>query len=87
TIILPIARVKKAIKLDPEVKSVSKEGLALIAKATELMIASLAKGTWRSMAGKKGMKSKDLANFAFPKPSLYWLKDELRRERRCSKWD
>ncbi|KAJ8610592.1 hypothetical protein CTAYLR_007156 [Chrysophaeum taylorii] len=43
--VIPIARVKKIVKLDPEVKSVSKEATAVIAKMTELFVGRLAKET------------------------------------------
>lgn len=41
-LLLPLARIKRIIKLDEEVKNVSKESVATIAKATELFIARMA---------------------------------------------
>jgi histone H3/H4 len=41
-LLLPLARIKRIIKLDEEVKNVSKESVAAIAKSTELFIARLA---------------------------------------------
>lgn len=41
-LLLPLARIKRIIKLDEEVKNISKESVAAIAKLTELFIARLA---------------------------------------------
>jgi len=42
-VIFPLARIKKIIKADPEVKTVNKEALQLIGKATELLLSELAR--------------------------------------------
>jgi histone H3/H4 len=58
------ARVKKIIKLDPEVKNVSKESLVTIAKATELFVAYLAMRAAASASarGAKSLKDTDIIN-------------------------
>eukprot|EP00118_Oscarella_pearsei_P027844 m.311361 g.311361 ORF g.311361 m.311361 type:complete len:123 (+) comp66852_c0_seq1:51-419(+) len=44
---LPLARVKNMIKIDPDISLASQESVFLIAKATELFVASLAKEVHR----------------------------------------
>ena len=51
---LPLARVKKFIKLDPDVKQVSPNAVKLVARATELFVAYLARKAFeRTMAEKR----------------------------------
>eukprot|EP01033_Poteriospumella_lacustris_P003767 gene3767-2671_t len=82
-LLLPLARVKRIIKLDEEVKNVSKESVATIAKATELFIARLAlrASTTARIRGGRTVNMNDLLHtihsvrtfefldMDFPKPS------------------
>ena len=46
-LILPMARIKKIVKLDPEVKGLSKEALLLIARSAELFMTQLGSDTFK----------------------------------------
>lgn len=47
SLVLPLARVRKTVRLDPSVGSISKEGLLAVAKATELFMAMIADKAWK----------------------------------------
>lgn len=72
--VIPIARVKKIAKLDPEVKSVSKEATAVIAKMTELFVGRLANETRLASSGKKIIKASDVAHCIHHRPAFAWLR-------------
>lgn len=44
---LPLARVRKAVRLDPAVGNISKEGLLLLTKATEVFMTVVADHAWK----------------------------------------
>lgn len=46
-LVLPLARVRKTVRLDPAVGNISKEALQLVAKATEVFIEHMAERAWR----------------------------------------
>lgn len=46
SLILPLARVRKTVKLDPGVGNISKEGLSVMTKATEVFMTMLAQKSW-----------------------------------------
>ena len=51
----PLARIRKTVKMDPDVKNVSKEAALMITKATELFVAMMAiKGS--NVSGSRGSK-------------------------------
>ncbi|CAN8010269.1 unnamed protein product [Ixodes pacificus] len=58
----PLARVKNIMKLDPDVTLASQEAVFLVAKATELFVATLAKEayTFTRHSKKKTMQKKDI---------------------------
>lgn len=72
--VIPIARVKKIAKLDPEVKSVSKEATAVIAKMTEFFVGRLANETRLASSGKKIIKASDVAHCIHHRPAFAWLR-------------
>lgn len=72
--VIPIGRVKKIAKLDNEVKSVSKEATAVIAKMTELFISRLATETHVASSGKKIIKASDVAHCIHNRPAFAWLR-------------
>merc|ERR1712062_356165 len=59
---LPISRIKNIVKMDPDVSLASTEAVKLIAKATELFIADLAKESYtQTVNGKrKTVQRKDM---------------------------
>ena len=72
--VIPVARVKKICKLDPDVKSVSKEATAVISKAAELFIAQLARETHLAASGKKMIRASDVANCVHERPNFAFLR-------------
>lgn len=94
-LLLPLARVKRIIKLDEEVKNVSKESVATIAKATELFIARLAlrASTTARIRGGRTVNMNDLLHtihsvrtfefldMDFPKPSAAESKSKAASKR------
>mmetsp|Transcript_26619 Transcript_26619/g.106655 ORF Transcript_26619/g.106655 Transcript_26619/m.106655 type:complete len:237 (+) Transcript_26619:1023-1733(+) len=72
--VIPVARVKKIAKLDPEVKSVSKEATAVIAKMTEFFLAKFAHEVHVAASGKKIIKASDVANCVHHRPAFSWLR-------------
>ncbi|CAM9755805.1 unnamed protein product [Ectocarpus sp. 6 AP-2014] len=83
SLVLPLARVRKTVRLDPSVGNISKEGLLLVTKATEVFMAVLADHAWKigRQTGRKSVRPCDVADFVFAAPEMYWLKDEFREER------
>ncbi|XP_077500185.1 DNA polymerase epsilon subunit 4 [Amblyomma americanum] len=59
---LPLSRVKNIMKLDPDVMLFSQESVFLVAKATELFVAALAKEAYSftRQAKKKTIQKKDV---------------------------
>ena len=72
--VIPVARVKKICKLDPDVKSVSKEATAVISKATEIFVAQLARETHLAASGKKMIRAADVANCIHERPNFAFLR-------------
>ncbi|CAM9514721.1 unnamed protein product [Ascophyllum nodosum] len=83
SLILPLARVRKTVRLDPSVRNISKEGLLAMTKATELFIAMMADKAWKigRQTGRKSVNHCDVADFVFAASEMYWLRDEFREER------
>ena len=79
----PLAKIKRIVKLDPDVKNITKEATALIAKASELFVAGLVGETMRMMpegggkAGRKHIKPSDVAHCIGHKPQLEWLREDF----------
>ena len=59
---LPLGRVKNMVKMDPDISLASQESVFLIAKATELFVASLAKEVHRKAneAKRKTLQKRDV---------------------------
>eukprot|EP00611_Tribonema_gayanum_P014114 TRINITY_DN25388_c0_g1_i1.p1 TRINITY_DN25388_c0_g1~~TRINITY_DN25388_c0_g1_i1.p1 ORF type:complete len:368 (+),score=127.89 TRINITY_DN25388_c0_g1_i1:88-1191(+) len=78
-ILLPLSRVRKTAKMDAEVKSINADGLATIAKATELFIATLAKRSWGAarQSGRRNLRVTDMAQCVDADGALYFLREEL----------
>jgi hypothetical protein len=56
TLTLPLARIRRIAKMDPEVKNIQKDGLLVMTKATELFVAFAALRT-AQLASKRGAKA------------------------------
>ncbi|EEH55923.1 uncharacterized protein MICPUCDRAFT_40449 [Micromonas pusilla CCMP1545] len=74
---LPLARVKRIMKCDKEVKTAAVDAAKVVSKATELFLESLTEGAFLGMkAGKrKTVKYDDLEGFVMRKPRLEFLHD------------
>eukprot|EP00904_Undaria_pinnatifida_P008402 jgi/Undpi1/4692/HiC_scaffold_18.g08045.m1 len=83
SLVLPLARVRKTVRLDPGVGNISKEGLLLVTKATEVFMAMMADKSWKigRQTGRKSVRPCDVADFVFAAPEMYWLRGEFREER------
>ncbi len=80
-LLLPLARVKRTIKMDPEVKNVSKEATALVAKATEMFVAymSIRGAQTAAMRGGKQILEKDFIHMVQSNDLLEFLRDDFPR--------
>jgi hypothetical protein len=67
------ARTKKAMKLNPEVKTVSKDALAVMTKAIELFIGLMARhcGNTTSLRGAKSVRMNDLVHTVHSRTDFY----------------
>jgi len=74
--VIPISRVKKIAKLDPQLRSLSKEANALITKMTELFVAKLATETHSASSGKRIIKASDVAHCIHNRPQFAWLRPD-----------
>jgi len=73
---IPIARVRRTIKLDPDVKNLSKESVALVTKAVELFIGYLATRSSQgvSLRGSKQVNEYDLLHTIHTNRTLEFLR-------------
>ena len=80
-ITLPLAKVKRIIKGNPEVKNISKEGATFITKATEVFLSYIAlKGMSTSaLRGGKSIQEKDFIHMVHSTPMCEFLKDDFPR--------
>lgn len=76
---LPVARVKRIIKLDKDVKQASADAIKCITKAVELFLEGLAEGAHASMraAKRKGVQYGDLENFIMRRSKYEFLHDHV----------
>ena len=79
-LILPVARVRKICKLDPDVKGMSKESTMLIAKATELFCAKLGHEcvNMAQMQNRRKLLPEDVVEVCSMKERFMFLKDDLK---------
>ena len=82
-LVLPLGRIKRIIKLDSEIKNISKEALIAITKSTELFISSLTLKTSQITGKRKGkvIKDSDLYQTVFSHEPLHFLRLDTPRER------
>lgn len=76
---LPLARVKRIMKLDKEVKNMQVDASKCVAKCAELFIESLVEGSFRSMKAnkRKTIKYGDVEHHVLRKQRLEFLHDHV----------
>ena len=76
---LPLARVKRIMKLDKEVKNMQVDASKCVAKCAELFIESLVDGSFRSMRAnkRKTIKYSDVEHHVLRKQRLEFLHDHV----------
>jgi histone H3/H4 len=76
---LPLARVKRIMKLDKEVKNCANDACRTITRATELFVESLVEGAFVSMRAqkRKTIKHGDVEHHVLRKPRLEFLGDHV----------
>lgn len=75
----PLARVRKIIKLDPEVQGVQRDAVLLISKAAELALIRLGRESVRvaHMQNRRKLLPDDVAQVCQVRPAFAFLKDDL----------
>ena len=78
--VLPVARVRKIVKLDPDVKGLSKEGIQLITKASELFVAALGTSSVQvaTLQNRRKIVPDDILQVCETKPSFMFLQEDVR---------
>lgn len=78
--VLPVARVRKIVKLDPDVKGLSKEGIQLITKASELFVAALGTSSVQvaTLQNRRKIVPDDILQVCETKPSFMFLQEDIR---------
>ncbi|KAK9813283.1 hypothetical protein WJX72_011874 [[Myrmecia] bisecta] len=76
-LLLPLARVRRIIKADSEVKAVSMEASYAVARATELLLEEMVKRTVDTMnkENRRSLLYNDVADIVHEWPALGFLKD------------
>ncbi|KAK8794365.1 DNA polymerase epsilon subunit 4-like protein [Blastocystis sp. subtype 4] len=84
SVVMPIARVKRIMKMDPEVNIISKRAVQIMSKATTLFIDMLANKLNARMKqdGTKTVKNSHLIQVCSQTPSLRFLVEDLTLEER-----
>lgn len=79
-LIIPMARVRKIVKLDPEVKNMSKEACLLVTKCTELFIGKLGIETVRTaqIQNRRKLLPDDIANVTQTREQFLFLRDDVK---------
>jgi DNA-directed RNA polymerase I subunit RPA43 len=78
-LILPVARIRKICKLDPEVRNLSKEALLLVTKAAELMTAKMAAETVRvaQIQNRRKLLPDDVAQVCSSREQFLFLREDI----------
>ena len=78
--ILPVARIRKICKLDPEVRGLSKEALLLVTKCSELMLQKLGKETVKvaQLQNRRKLLPDDVAHVCSHREQFLFLKDDVK---------
>ena len=80
SLIFPVAKIRKIAKLDPEVRNLSKEAIALITKCTELALSKLGEETVRvaRLQNRRKLLPEDVANVCGNREQFLFLKDDVK---------
>lgn len=80
TFILPVSRIRKIMKLDPEVKGISKEGIHLITKCAELFTVAIGKETvaMANMQNRRTLLPEDMAEVCTLKERFFFLREDIK---------
>jgi DNA-directed RNA polymerase I subunit RPA43 len=76
---MPVARVKKICKLDPEVKNLTKEGLLMVTKAAELVLVKLGKECVKTaqIQNRRKLLPDDLAQVCSVREQFLFLREDI----------
>jgi histone H3/H4 len=77
--ILPIGRVRKICRLDPDVRGISKEALLLITKATEMVTVLLGQECIKTahIQNRRTLLPQDIVDVCQVREPFYFLKDDI----------
>jgi DNA-directed RNA polymerase I subunit RPA43 len=77
--VFPVGRIRKIVKLDPEVKNLSKEALQLVVKCAELFTANLGKETTgvARMQNRRKLLPQDIAHVCRHRDPFLFLKEDI----------
>ena len=80
SLVFPPTRIKKICRLDPEVKTMSKEALALITKCAELATAKLGKETVRvaQVQNRRKLLPEDVAQVCGTREQFLFLREDVK---------
>lgn len=80
SLVFPSTRIKKICRLDPEVKTISKEALLLITKCAELATAKLGKETVRvaQVQNRRKLLPEDVAQVCGTREQFLFLREDLK---------
>ena len=76
--IIPVARVKKICRADPEIRSMAKEATVVLAKAAEIFVQILAKAT-HACASSRTLRADHVAQAVRDRPDFAFLRVEFPR--------
>jgi hypothetical protein len=77
---IPVSKIRKIVKLDPEVKNLSKEALSLITCTTELFVNYLAKEAYSvaSIQNRRKLIARDVLDVTSSRDLLAFLSEDMR---------
>lgn len=78
-LIFPYARVRKICRLDPDVRGISKEAVALVTKAAEVFAAKIGNETMRVAAiqNRRKLQAADVAQVCASREQFLFLREDL----------
>jgi len=78
-LVFPVARIRKIAKLDPEVKTLSKEALQLVVKSAELALAKLGRESVKvaRLQNRRTLLADDVAHVCNHREAFRFLKDDI----------
>lgn len=78
-LVFPVARIRKIAKLDPEVKTLSKEALHLVVRSAELVLAKLGRESVKvaRLQNRRTLLPDDVAHVCAHREAFRFLKDDI----------